>query len=393
MSEADTLPKILIVDDGKENLLATEKVLRRLPVTILKAISGNEALSLMLRHKFAVILLDVQMPEMDGFETASLMQENESMRGTPIIFVTAISKEDKYATQAAEIGAVDYIFKPINPEILCSKVKVYVDLYAQREQIMKLNDGLRRSNEELERFAYICSHDLKSPLRAIDNISQWIEEDLEPVMEDKSRDLMNELRKRVRRMERLLDDTLEYSRAGTKLDLDNVEIVNGRALVEDVIVLCAAPEEFTFRIGKNLSGIELYNLPIRQVLYNLVNNAIKHHEGARGAIEIDAADEGAHYRFTVRDDGPGIAKEYHQKIFEMFQTLKPRDHKEGSGMGLALVKKILASCGGEIGVCSEVGKGAEFSFTWPKEELEDGSRLPGNRNPMKENIHGHQPSA
>ena len=108
-------PNILIVDDRKENLIATEKVLKSLGVTIFKATSGNEALSLILRQRFAVVLLDVQMPEMDGFETAMLMQEDDSMRGVPIIFVTAISKEDEYATRAAEIGAVDYIFKPINP--------------------------------------------------------------------------------------------------------------------------------------------------------------------------------------------------------------------------------------------------------------------------------------
>src|SRR5271155_6220787 len=136
---ADTRPNILIVDDRKENLLATEKVLKNLNAGIFKANSGNEALSLMLRHRFAVVLLDVQMPEMDGFEVAMLMQEQEIMRGIPIIFVTAISKEEKYASQAASIGAVDYIFKPINPEILKSKVKVYLDIYVQREQILKLN--------------------------------------------------------------------------------------------------------------------------------------------------------------------------------------------------------------------------------------------------------------
>ena len=142
-------PNILIVDDRKENLLATEKILRHLDAGIFKANSGNEALSLVLRHRFAVVLLDVQMPEMDGFETAMLMQEHESMRGVPIIFVTAISKEERYATQAAEMGAVDYIFKPINSEILKSKVKVYLDLYVQREELVKTQSALEDAEARL----------------------------------------------------------------------------------------------------------------------------------------------------------------------------------------------------------------------------------------------------
>jgi two-component system, sensor histidine kinase and response regulator len=140
---------ILVVDDRKENLLATEKILRHLDAGIFKANSGNEALSLVLRHRFAVVLLDVQMPQMDGFETAMLMQEHESMRGVPIIFVTAISKEDQYATRAAEIGAVDYIFKPINSEILKSKVKVYLDLYVQREETLKIQRALADAEERM----------------------------------------------------------------------------------------------------------------------------------------------------------------------------------------------------------------------------------------------------
>ena len=142
-------PNILIVDDRRENLLATEKILRHLDAGIFTANSGNEALSLVLRYRFAVVLLDVQMPEMDGFETAMLMQEHESMRGVPIIFVTAISKEERYATQAAEIGAVDYIFKPINSEILRSNVKVYLDLFVQREELLRIQGALEDAQTRL----------------------------------------------------------------------------------------------------------------------------------------------------------------------------------------------------------------------------------------------------
>lgn len=369
MSEHDMAaerPNILIVDDRTENLLATEKVLKHLPANLFKVTSGNEALSTMLRHRFAVVILDVQMPEMDGFETATLMQEDEQMRGTPIIFATAISKEDKYASRAAAIGAVDYIFKPINADILRSKVKVYLDLFVQREQIMRLNANLRQSNEELERFAYICSHDLKTPLRAIHNISNWIEEDLGDALHGKSREYMDELRKRVWRMERLLDDTLEYARIGSKAASYVPDAVNGRVLAENVVLLASAPEKFTVKIGDGFNNIEVNRLPLQQVLYNLLNNAVKHHDKPAGEVRLDAEEGPGEYIFTVTDDGPGIAPQFHNRIFEMFQTLQPRDQREGSGMGLAIVKKILMTQGGDITVKSEPGKGSVFRFNWPK---------------------------
>jgi signal transduction histidine kinase len=126
------------------------------------------------------------------------------------------------------------------------------------------------------------------------------------------------------------------------------------------------PDGFSVEAGGGFEGISLYRLPLQQILYNLVNNAIKHHDKKSGLIRVDIEDAGNAYLFSVSDDGPGIDPQYHQKIFEMFQTLKPRDQKEGSGMGLAIVKKILTTCGGRIVVESEPGKGTTFKFTWPK---------------------------
>lgn len=364
---AEELPNILIVDDRKENLRVTEKVLRHLPAKLFTANSGNEALSIMLRHKFAVVILDVQMPEMDGFETAALMQEEDSMRGTPIIFVTAISKEEKYASQAAEIGAVDYIFKPINTDILRSKVCVYLDLYMQREHILKLNSTLLQSNEELERFAYICAHDLKTPLRAIYAMSQWLEEDLNGTLDSNGQKYMSGIRKNALRMEKLLDDTLAYARIGNdKEKLGRNEIISGREMAEGIVGLLAPPPKFTVEIGENFKTLEIPRLPLQQIIHNLVDNALKHHDGATGRIRIDVEEADDRYTFTIRDDGPGIAPEFHEKIFEMYQTLRPRDQIEGSGMGLAIVKKVLMTYGGKIKVDSEPGKGATFIFTWPK---------------------------
>jgi len=366
-STSAPLPNILIVDDRKENLLVTEKVLKNLPAKLFMATSGNEALSMMLRNKFACVILDVQMPGMDGFEVAALMQEEESMRGTPIIFATAISKEDKYASRAGEIGAVDYIFKPINPEILRSKVRVYLDLYAQREQILGLNATLQQSNEELERFAYICAHDLKTPLRAIYNLSQWLEDDCAELLPPQSRQHIQDIHKRVRRMDKLLDDTLAYARCSNKEHSASTEIVEGRKLAEDVATLASPPQGFTLVTGKGFDNLRVQRLPLQQILYNLVNNAIKHHDKpASGRVDMDVEERKNHYVFTVRDDGPGIPPPFHDKIFEMFQTLRPRDQVEGSGMGLAIVKKVLMTFGGKISVESDAGRGATFTFTWPK---------------------------
>lgn len=226
-------PKILLVDDRWENLLATEKVLRPLPADIFKATSGNEALSLVLRHDFAIVLLDVQMPEMDGFETAMLMQEHESMANVPIIFVTAISKEEKYASKAAEIGAVDYIFKPINPDILKSKVKVYLDLYVQREQIMHLNAVLSQSNEELERFAYICSHDMQEPVRMMNAFASLLAESSEQTLDEGGKRYLNFILDNARRMQKMISDILTFSRVGREDII--LEAVDCEAILTEIL--------------------------------------------------------------------------------------------------------------------------------------------------------------
>src|SRR5262245_3809987 len=246
-------PNILVVDDRKENLLATEKVLRPLRANIFKASSGNEALSLLLRHRFAVVLLDVQMPEMDGFETAMLMQEHESMRGVPIIFVTAISKEEKYASQAAEIGAVDYIFKPINSDILKSKVKVYLDLYVQREQILKLNATLQQSNEELERFAYICSHDMQEPVRMMNAYAGLLEEKCAGVLYEKGAKYLKFISSNAQRMQKMIQDILNFSRVGR--EEVKVEPVDCNEIMREVLA------EFETIIAEKNARVACGDLP------------------------------------------------------------------------------------------------------------------------------------
>ncbi len=363
---SDTLPKILVVDDRKENLLVTEKVLRGLDATIFKAISGNEALSLTLRHRFAVVLLDVQMPEMDGFETAMLMQEHESMNGVPIIFITAISKEEKYASQAAALGAVDYIFKPINPEILKSKVKVYLDIYVQREQILKLNSTLRQSNEELERFAYICSHDMQEPVRMMNSYAEILDRKYAAQFDEKGRRYFGFIMSNARHMQQMISDILNFSRVGR--EEITLEAVDCAQVLREVLA------EFESDIAAKQALVTCGDMPtltsshtlLRVLFQNLIGNALKFQKpGVRPEISIHAERCAGIYRFTIRDNGIGIEPAFHDKVFAIFQRLHRREEYPGTGIGLSTCKKLIELCGGRIWFESTPGAGTVFCFTLP----------------------------
>lgn len=237
-------------------------------------------------------------------------------------------------------------------------------------EIIKNNaQKMKQSNEELERFAFIAAHDLKTPLRAIENISSWLEEDVGDIIPEASNKHLREMRNRVRLMDKMLDDTLEYARIETKIEAQSNQAVSGQIMVEEIIKLLDLPPGFHVKIGNELAHLSLKKLPLQQVLFNLVNNAVKHHDKAAGVIDVDAQEKDTEYIFSVRDDGPGIEPQYHQKIFEMFQTLQTREKSKGRGMGLAMVRKIVRTAGGVINVKSIPGQGAEFQFTWPKNNI------------------------
>ena len=223
---------------------------------------------------------------------------------------------------------------------------------------------LERSNRELNQFAYVASHDLKAPLRAIEHLAHWISEDAEDILPPHSREHLAKMRGRVRRMEQLLDDLLAYSRAGRVRP--PAETVAPADLVQDVVAVLAPPAGFTVTYEGTAPVLYTPRVSLELVLRNLIGNAIKHHQGEHGRVEVCAFARDDVVEFVVSDDGPGIDPQYHARIFEMFQTLQPRDQTEGSGMGLAIVKKLVESYGGTIAVESTGANGTTFRFTWPQ---------------------------
>jgi len=223
---------------------------------------------------------------------------------------------------------------------------------------------LERSNRELDEFAYVASHDLRTPLEGIENLSSWVQEDASELLPDESKRHLQQIQQRAARLKTLLTDLLDYSRAG-RLETA-VTCFRVRDLVDDVLVMLQPPETFRMDISPNLPELESVQTPLRHIFHNLIGNAIKHHDREEGVITIDCLEEDDFYRFTVADDGPGIEAAFHERIFLMFETLRPRDQVEGSGMGLAIIKKSLETYGGTISVQSAPGEGTTFHFTWPR---------------------------
>lgn len=273
---------------------------------------------------------------------------------------------DHYFNAANSLGLLSYLIPFIG--IISEYIRIQKNYICAEAELKSYNAKLEYSNQQLDEFAYVASHDLKAPLRVIDNASKWLEEDLAEVLDKESKDNIDLLRNRVKRMEKLLDDLLEYSRIGRKKDSRFNEFVRGDVLVKDIIQILSPPEEFTIRTSPHLEKIKVNRMPLQHILMNLASNAIKHHDKPKGNIELSFRDEDDHFVFTVRDDGPGIPQEYQNQVFNMFQTLKPRDKVEGSGMGLAIVKKNIETYEQKLTLKSKVGEGCEFEFTWPKHQ-------------------------
>ncbi|MEL6354197.1 MAG: ATP-binding protein [Cyanobacteria bacterium J06627_28] len=223
---------------------------------------------------------------------------------------------------------------------------------------------LQERNKELDEFAYIASHDLRAPLRAMANLASWLEEDISDKIPPESREQLVLIQSRAQRLDDFITGLLEYSRAGRK-GL-TVTSVNVTTLIDKIIHNLVIPDRFTFVKPSENYTIRTQELLLQQVLTNLISNAIKHHDTPEGTVRIEVISHEGLLSFSISDDGPGIAPEYHKKIFGVFQTLTSRDVFESTGVGLSIVKKLVERQGGQISVQSELGQGSTFTFTWPE---------------------------
>jgi light-regulated signal transduction histidine kinase (bacteriophytochrome) len=239
----------------------------------------------------------------------------------------------------------------------------------QADRLERSLKALEQSNRELDQFAYVASHDLKAPLRGIANLTQWIEEDLGDRVTGESRTHMDLLKGRVRRMEALIDAILAYSRAGRVRE--TVASVDVRALVSETIELLAPPATTDISIANEMPVILTERVPLQQVFMNLIGNALKYSEPDWAKVTVRAEDRGDFVQFAISDNGPGIAPQYQEKVWQIFQTLAPRDKVEGTGIGLSVVRKLVETRGGQAWLESEPGRGSTFYFTWPKQPRTD----------------------
>ncbi len=239
-----------------------------------------------------------------------------------------------------------------------------LDLKWANQELLKTTSLLKKRNQELDHFAYVTSHDLKAPLRAIANLATWLGEDLEGQIPEENQQQLKLMQSRVKRMDCLIQGLLEYSRVGRKHT--PVKAINVCDLVNEVINFLSPPPEFEIAVAENMPTLKTEALLLEQVFSNLISNAIKYHPQRRGKITISVEEGDKFYQFAVSDDGLGIEPQYHERIFTIFQTLQARDTIESTGIGLSIVKKIVEGQGGKIWVESQLGEGATFYFTWRK---------------------------
>lgn len=385
---------ILIVDDTPENLFSLRSLLQLHRFAVDTAASGEEALRKILRNDYHLIILDVQMPGMDGYEVAENITGYSRSKDIPILFLSAVNIDKRFITKGYDSGGVDYITKPFDPELLLLKVKTFYRLSEQQKalneahatlelkvaertaELVRSNEALEASNAELQQYAYLASHDLQEPLRKIMTFSNIVADrylsdrpDAQPFVE---RIIASSVR-----MRNLINDLLEYSRISGTAHFTHTNL-------SDLLAEAVADLELVIREKKAV--LHLQSLPhadvvpgqITQLFQNLLGNALKFsrssvppeirvegHFVTGPAIDAPPCATGNWIRIAIADNGIGFSEEYLNKIFVLFQRLHSRDEYAGTGLGLAIVKKIVDRHHGVIGARSKEGEGAEFLVVLP----------------------------
>lgn len=388
--------KILLVDDKPENLIALKAILEPLGAELVLAQSGEDALRQVLRHDFALVLMDARMPGLDGFQAATIIRDRERTRNVPIIFLTAYSTDSEQIFRGYRAGAVDYIGKPYNPDILRMKARVFVDLYEknaqikrqaeqlhaielreaaeaiEREAMQRANEDLERqiairtqalveANREMEAFCYSVSHDLRVPLRTIAATSSILLEETADRLGEEEREYLERQAAAAKRLGHLIDDLLLLSRLGRRsLEVAEVDVTAiARQVIQDLLsqnhgysVEFEVQEGMRARADKGL---------LRIALENLLQNAAKYSPDG-GKVMIGIEDVGGEKAFYVKDQGIGFDMAYAHKLFVPFERLHRDGEFEGTGIGLASVQRIVNRHGGRVWAEGSPGKGAKFSI-------------------------------
>lgn len=407
--------KILVVDDRADNLISIEAILAQDDYTVVKANSGKAALKILLNdHDFSLILMDVQMPELSGYETATIIYERDKLRTIPIIFITAHSYDEDFIFKGYRMGGVDYIYKPVKPELLRAKVAVFVELYSKNQQLMQQekkllaaneflqkeieekkasearinllneqllakNESLKQMNEELDQFAYMASHDLQEPLRKIQVFSDKILKNNN--FDADSEKYFGKIVNSSKRMQNLINNLLDFSRH--TVSSNDFKRTPLKDLIKNALT------ELEVEIEKSNAKIYYDELPVisavpglmQQLFYNLFSNAIKFRKPSEDLvidIRSEKMDPGEvsgfakfnsnknFYKITVRDNGIGFDDKYAEDIFRVFKRLHSYQEFEGTGVGLSICKKIVEKHNGFIKAESKIDKGSTFIIGLPE---------------------------
>jgi signal transduction histidine kinase len=351
---------ILNVDDYAPGLYARSKVLKQAGFKVIEAMTGGQTLELVSERMPAIVLLDVNLPDMSGFEVCERIKKNPKTASTTVVHISASSAQAQHLVMGLNCGADSYLVEPVDPGVLIATIKAFL-------RTRDAESALRRSNEDLQRFAYMVAHELNEPLRTVSAHTQLLSQQLKQPLDEGTSECIHYVLDGARRMRLFIDDILKYSQAihGGR----DVRSLNGESLLSDVVAnLYAAIEKSGAQVTHDPMPDFVADGRIEQVLQNLLSNAIKYRRPSVPLeVHVSAQPVSGGWQFSVKDNGLGIDAPYREQIFHIFRRLQGREIP-GSGIGLALSQKIVEAHGGRIWVESEPGVGSTFHFTVPQQQ-------------------------